>query len=664
MHRVRVFLAPVGAVLALLAAAGCGGARPSADPAPPGILATWTGGSLTVDEYEAAYRASEAGVLDSEMTPQARRADFLERYVNFRLKVLSARAAGYDRDSAYRAEVEQYRDQLAGPYFMDREVLDAIIRDIYDKQAEQVAVSHLLLRLDPYALDTADVYRRAVEIRDSIAAGAYTFGDAAVRYSDDPSAERNRGALGYITGGQTVLPFENAAYATPVGEIGGPVRTQFGVHLLMVTDRRQAPGEVRAAHILLRPDGPTAADTAATREEIEALRARIVAGEDFGTLARQYSEDPGSGAQGGDLGWFGGGRMVPQFEQAAFALQPGELSGVVQTQFGLHLVQLTDRRGRPSYDEQYESLKNLAQRLPQTALRRRAVGREYREANGGSYDEALVRDAVMSLPADSALAVLARDGFGPAYNDRVFTSVGDSTYTLGRVAPFVTRLRVAGDARPALLESIQAWADEQAVSRAIAGLESTDAEFARIFRSYADGVLYFRVAEDSVWTRAREDEAGLRAHFAARAGDYRWPDRRRILAFRSPGDSVLTAIEAGLDAGTAPADLLARFSAPRFGLSLDTVFVSDSTRSALDATLSLSPGEHTGVLAERSRLAVYLFDGVEPARPKTFEEARAEVITSYQETLERQWEAALRARYRARLYPERLPPAPPLAPRP
>lgn len=654
--------------LVFAAVAGCGGARPSGS-APGGLLAEWTGGQLTTADFEAAYDAAESGVADPATSPTARRADFLERYVNFRLKVLAARQAGYDRDEAYRTEVEQYRNQLAGPYFMDREVLDAIVRDIYDKQAEQVEVAHVLLSLDPYTADTVAVYRRAVEIRDSIRAGHYSFAEAATRYSTDPSARREggpgyRGALGWITGGQTVLPFEDAAYDTPVGQIGGPVRTQFGVHLVQVTGRRAAPGEIRAAHILIRPDGPAPADTAAAREQILGLRARIAAGESFGTLARQYSEDPGSAVQDGDLGFFGTGRMVPEFEQAAFALQnPGDVSGVVQTRFGVHLVQLTERRGRPSFEEQYESLKNLAQRLPQTALRRRAVGRQYRAEVGGRYDEALVREAIMALPADSAGAVLAREGFG-AMNSRVFSSVGDSTYTLSRLAGPLSRVRASGDPRPAMLQAAQAWADEQAVTMAVAGLESRDPEFARIFRNYADGVLYFRVAEDSVWTRAREDEAGLRAHFEANAASYRWPDRRRVLAFRSPGDSVLTAVAGLLDQGMAPADVRARFTAPRFGLSLDTVFVSDSTRSALDATLSLQPGQRTDVLAERSRLAVYVYDGLEPARAKTFAEARAEVISSYQERLEREWEARLRARYRARTYPERLPPPRAVAPPP
>ena len=663
---------PAGAALAALTLfftllAGCGGSRAPlvGDDGTP-IVAQWSADTLTLTEFRDAFHAAESGMGDSTMTPLERERDFLDRYVDFRLKVLAAREAGYASDSTYRVEVQQYRDQLAGPYFMDREVLDDIVRDIYTKQAEQVQVSHLLLRLDPYAADTAAVYARATQIRDSIRAGQLTFADAATRYSQDPSATREggqgyRGALGWITGGQTVYPFEQALYDTPVGQIGGPLRTQFGVHVIEVTGRRPAPGEIRAAHILIRPEGPTPADTAAALAQVESLRARVQAGEDFGTLARQYSQDPGSGPQGGDLGFFGGGRMVPSFEAAAFALQsPNDISMPVRTQFGVHLIQLTEKRARPTFDDQYEELKQLAMRLPRTALRRRALGREFMTQNGGAYDEAVVRSALdamlTTVASDSLTTVLLQNGFPAPYGTTTFATVGDSTYTLNRLrAPF-SRVRVGGDPRPALLDAAEAWVEEQAVAQAVNGLEQRDPEFARLFRSYTDGVLYFRIAEDSVWTRAKDDEAGLRAYYEAHQAQYRWPDRRRVLAFRSPGDSVLTAVTAALDAGTAPAAVLAQFSAPRFGLRLDTVFVNDSTRTALDATLSLAPGQHTGVLAERSRLAVYIYDGIEPARPKRFDEARAEVVSAYQEIVESDWEARLRARYQARTYPERIPP--------
>ena len=653
-----------GALALALSLAACGGTRGAAAPADPSVVARWDGATLTLPEFETAYAATEAAVADSGMTTAERRRDFLTRYVDFRLKVAAARAAGYDRDSAYTAEVAEYRDQLAGPYFTDRQILDDIVRDIYDKQAEQVSVSHLLLRVGPYAPapDTLAAYERAVAIRDSIRAGQISFEAAARRYSQDPSAAQNGGALGYFSGGQTVLPFEDAAYRTPVGQIGGPIRTQFGYHLLEVTDRRPAKGEIQAAHILIRPTGGTAADTAAAVATVDSLRARVLAGEDFGTLARQYSQDPGSAPQGGDLGQFGEGRMVPEFQAAAFALDtPGDVSPPVRTQFGVHLIQLTRKVPRPTYDEAYDDIRQNALRLPRTALKRRKIGREFREQSGGRFDAQVVRAALEQFPADSAYVRATRDGFG-AMGANTFAVVGDTVLTVSRLQDVYRRTRVGEDPVETLVAVAEDYADERSVEQAVAALEDRDPEFARVFRSYADGVLYFRAAEDSVWTRAKDDEAGLRTYYAAHRGQYRWPDRRRAFAFRSPSDSLLQTVVTDLNAGRSAAEVFAAHSGDTAALRLDTVYVADSTQTALDRVLGLAPGQNSDVVAERSRLAVYVFDAVEPAREKTFDEARAELVSGYQDDLERAWEARLRARYHAETFPSRIPPTGPPAP--
>lgn len=648
---------PALAAVLLAVLAGCGGTRPAPTDAVPlaadgtPVVATWTADTLSLAELDTLYADAGDAVADSSQTPVERRRDFLDRYVDFRLKVLAARAAGYDQDSAYVAEVEDYRDQLAGPYFTDRRVLDAIVRDLYDKQAEEVEVSHILLPLSPVAppADSAAAFARATALRDSIEAGLIAFGDAAVRYSVDPSAQQNRGDLGYLTGGRTILPFEDAVYDTPVGQLGGPVETQFGVHIVRVTGRRPYRPEVTARHILISPDSLVSRDSA--RALVGSLRERVQNGEDFAALAREYSDDPGSGARGGDLGTFGRRRMVAPFEEAAFGLdEVGDLSEPVETQFGVHLIQLTGLPERPSYDEAYDELRRLAERLPRTALKRRELGREFFRENGGTYDESVVRDAIASLPADSLVATVRAEGFPPAQAERVFATLADSTYRVGQLAPVYASVRFGENPAEEMVEVSRLWLDDRAVEQAVAGLERRDPQFARVLRSYADGVLLFRVAEDSVWTPAREDEAGLRAYFDARPGQFRYPQRRRVLALRAPQDSLLRAAVALADGGATWPAAVSQVE----GVRLDTVFVSDSTGGPLDEVLGFEVGERTEAVGELRARAVYVLDGIEPPRPETFDEARAELVAGYQDEVEAAWEARLRARYDAETYPDRV----------
>lgn len=133
---------------------------------------------------------------------------------------------------------------------------------------------------------------------------------------------------------------------------------------------RVGPGvEVRARHILLQaPEKASQAQRDEIRRQAQDIRARAKAGEDFATLARTHSAD-GSAVHGGDLGYFGHGRMVPAFEQVAFSLRPGEISGVVETPFGLHVIKLEDRR-RPELHDKKEQFRDfLIQRERQLSFR-------------------------------------------------------------------------------------------------------------------------------------------------------------------------------------------------------------------------------------------------------------------------------------------------------
>jgi peptidyl-prolyl cis-trans isomerase C len=102
---------------------------------------------------------------------------------------------------------------------------------------------------------------------------------------------------------------------------------------------------VKASHILIRVQANAdAAEREKAREKAAGILGDLKAGKDFAALAKQYSDDPGSGAQGGDLGFFQRGQMVPPFEQAAFALQVGQTSDLVTSDFGIHIIRVTDRQ--------------------------------------------------------------------------------------------------------------------------------------------------------------------------------------------------------------------------------------------------------------------------------------------------------------------------------
>ncbi|MEM8598815.1 MAG: peptidylprolyl isomerase [Bacteroidota bacterium] len=641
--------------------AACGTPRPTTAPVvatvppPPPVAAEFAGETLSLEEFEAQYARSVGSAEVAAADTLGAYEDFLERYVNFRLKVQAARDLGLDTDSSYTAELDNYREQLARPYLLEQEVTEEVIQTLFDRQQEEVRASHILLRATPEAspADTLAAFARLSALRDSILAGA-DFGALAQAESEDPSAATNQGDLGYFSAGRMIEAFEVQAYTVPVDSVSEVFRTRFGYHVLKVTDRRAARGDISARHILIRFSGQTAADSAAALQTITELQGRIAGGEDFATLARQYSEDPGSAENGGDLGFFGTGRMVPAFEQAAFALaSPGDVSDIVETRFGYHLIQLIEVKPPPSYDEAYPELKRLAERLPRTARRREALAQTYQEKVGFTFDSTLVANAVADFPADSVVTRADQDGFG-TFTDSTFATIGDAGFTLGQFKEQLRASRPTGPTLDALVEAMTRYLAEETITIAARDLEDTDEDFARIMQEYADGILLFAISEDSVWTVAQTDTTGLEAYFQDRQASYQFPERRRVVAYSSRVDSVLTRVAEFIDGGVSPLGIQERLAADSLSVRVDTVFVSEPSDTAYDRAFDLDIGDRTEPLANRSTRTILVLDGIEAPRGKTLEEARAEVLTDYQDHLEEAWVARLRERYDARTYPDVL----------
>ncbi len=284
------------------------------------VLLNVAGNNITKAEFERVYYKNN-NKENSNDEKSVR--EYLDLYINYKLKVKEAEALKMDTAQAFIDELAGYRKQLAQPYLTDKDVNDNLIKEAYDRLQKDVKASHILLKLNPDALpkDTLAAYNRIMKIREKLLKGA-DFAKMARDSSEDPSAKENSGDLGYFTGMQMVYPFETAAYTTKVGQISMPVRTRFGYHLIKVDDIRPAVGEIHAAHIMIRCTS-TDADSIQkeAKRKIDEINGKLKAGAKFEDMVTQYSDDKGSVSNGGILPWFGTGKMVPEFEKAAFALK-------------------------------------------------------------------------------------------------------------------------------------------------------------------------------------------------------------------------------------------------------------------------------------------------------------------------------------------------------
>ena len=274
--------------------------------------------------------------------------EYVELFINFKLKVEEAKTQGLDTTRAFVNELNGYRNQLTRPHLTDSKVEESVIREADERLKEDVEVSHILVRIAPEATpaDTLKAWKKINEIAERVK--KEDFATVAKESSEDQSVTDNAGYIGWITGFRTVFPFENKAYATPVGTISAPVRTSFGYHIIKVHNRRFSRGEILVSHIMRFTSQGDEAGNAKAKAAIDSLYQLVKSGADFGAIAETNSEDRGSAARKGELPWFGVGRMVQEFEQAAFALtEKGQISAPVQSPYGWHIIKLLDQKGLP-----------------------------------------------------------------------------------------------------------------------------------------------------------------------------------------------------------------------------------------------------------------------------------------------------------------------------
>jgi peptidyl-prolyl cis-trans isomerase SurA len=317
---------------------------------------------LVLQEIEM-QRANHDGIKVSDEMLNSALEDIAKRN-NLTLSQLPAALASQGID--YAAYREDMRREITLSLLRQRDVIQHIVvtpREIdqyLDRQARtpsernEYNVSHILIavpqeasqaQLDAAAKRADDVYQRAK--------GGEDFAKLAVAYSNSQTALEG-GALGWRKGSELPTFLADVVAKLKPGEVSEPLRTPTGFHIVRLNDQRGASqqvviDQVHVRHILMKTN--ELADDATVKQKLNTLRERIEHGEDFAGVAQTNSEDPGSAANGGDLGWTGPDAFVPEFAKVIDGLKDGELSEPFHTQYGWHLAQLLGRRRYDNTDE-------------------------------------------------------------------------------------------------------------------------------------------------------------------------------------------------------------------------------------------------------------------------------------------------------------------------
>jgi peptidyl-prolyl cis-trans isomerase SurA len=596
--------------------------------------------TVSVDEFIYLYKKNHQDP-QKDFTPEKIN-EYLELFINFKLKVEEAKARGLDTTAAFWKEFNGYKDELRKPYLPDAKILDSLVRLTYNRMQEEINASHILVTLKPEAspTDSLKAFNKIQGLRKRILDGE-DFGAVAAESSDDPSAKMNHGNLGYFTAMQMVYPFESAAYATAKGNVSHPVRTRFGYHILKVLDRRPARGEVEVSHIMIRTGNTK--DNDQVKNAIFNIHDQLQAGMNWNELCLQYSEDPNTKENGGKLRPFGAGAMsaVPEFERIAFNLQKsGEYSDPFQTQYGWHIMKLERKIPVPSFDEIAPTLKNKVARDERTELSKQDLQEKLR-SDYMFTENAVAKTRLLSL-ADSSLqkgkwnAKLAvKSG-----KEALFTLKGKK-YSIQSAIDFIRKNQKPNSQVP---QKYMEQLYSQFVDAGIIALVENDImekhpEYRFLLQEYYEGILLFDIMEKEVWSKASQDSAGQRLYYSTHKSEYSTDERANAVLYSSTSNEFLEPLQQLIkdSAVNKIDDYLSekkvKAESGYFGKDEKPILKKVSWAKGV------YPVENNGIY-----YLAWLKD-ILPPGPMSFEEARPSVISDYQTFLEKNWVATLKNKY-------------------
>lgn len=508
---------------------------------------------VTVAEFKYVYEKNNTNKDSLYSEPSVK--EYLELYTKFKLKVIDAKKIGIDTTKEFQTEYYGYESQLARPYLLSKDANDQLVKETYNRLQEEVNVGHILIKvgLEAEPSDTLNAYNKIKALKERALKGE-DFKTLARQYSEDPSASSNDGNLGYFTALQMVYPFETAAFKTSKGQISEIVRTEFGYHIIKVYDKRQSSGKVTTAHIMLRAlKGISSQDSIALRKRIYEIYDRAKKGEDWNTLVRQFSEDANSKNNGGQLREFGVGDLIPEFENAAFALKnEGDIAEPVLTPYGWHVIKLVSRRKRESFEEAEASIRNRVQRDSRSEVGKNASLIRLRKENNLKINQKVFDKAIKAVDSNLVKGqwdYVSNDKFlketiasfeNKTINKKQNITVNDFYFYMKRRQQ--TRIDLKTPQHYARL-LWQRFIDDETVNFERGILPEKYLDYKMLTQEYREGMMLFAMMNEKVWGKALKDTTGAKQFHQNNKEKYKWGERAFATIFDAANESVLKDVE-------------------------------------------------------------------------------------------------------------------------
>ncbi len=598
--------------------------------------------SISLLEFESIFYKNNSDVVITKEYLD----DYMELFVNFKLKVKESKELGFDTLPSFISELEGYRKQLAEPYLKNKEFDQKMLTEAYERMKVDINASHILISVDEKStIKEVEIARNKIlEIRNSILSKNITFENAAIKYSDDKSAIRNSGNLGYFTAFMMVYDFETVAYNTNVNEISLPIKTKYGFHLIKVNDRRTAVGSVKVAHIMFKTgEGADSLKITDAEKKINQAKELLNNGENFSDVAERFSEDRVTAVKGGSLPSFGVGKMVPEFERVAFGLKEvKDISEPFKTAYGWHILTLLEKNQISDFEDIKIDLAKKIKRDSRSKLSELALYEKlrntYKVSNKPQIYKAFRKISAKKVSNGSFKIVIK--------NNSELLTIDNLSITINDFSEFILENQNTGNDIDILYTQ---FIDQELLNYEENQLSIKYPEYKALFNEYKEGILLFDLTNKKVWGKAVNDTVGLNNFFNRNQSSYLWGERVEATIYTCVNLEIAKKVKRDIYKKnrkllTDKEILLKNNKTSALSLQIENKKFNKGDNKYIDS-IPWKKGTSKDIVLKDGTYIIIDISNILPSGNKTIDEIKGKVISDYQEELEGEWIDNLKSKY-------------------
>jgi len=489
------------------------------------ILFTIEDDAVTTKEFLRVYNKNLDLITDNS---QKDIDNYLQLYIDYKLKVLEAYEKEYDKKESYISELNKYSAQLASNYLYDKKSQDSLVNEAYLRTKTEIKASHILIRVDAQDLDTLEVYNKLISCREDFQ--MHNLAYLIKKYHDGKNIFVED--LGYFSAFKMIYSFESKAYEAKIGDVSMPFRTRFGYHILKVEDKRESLGEVTVGHIMLskkNKDSPS---------KINSLYDSIIGGANFESFAKKYSDDKSTSNVGGRLKPFTSGQLnsLP-FEKAAFDLEDiNQISKPLETKFGWHILKLYSKSQLSSFKEMESSLINKVKNNSRSSV----ISNSFYKKLLNKYDLDYENDLTYFVDQLNGHNDKNIWKIPPTINkQKTLIKINDTELSYLDFANYIVNTYLSNGTNYRLVKDLyENFINKSVMDYYKSNLLTENAEYRYIYNEYKEGLMLFDLMQNEVWNKAKEDTIGLKSYFKNNKSLFKITNKTNPLYEDIPGEVI------------------------------------------------------------------------------------------------------------------------------